>query len=520
MTDKQNIVIVGGGTAGWLAAARMGAALADHASITLVESPTVPTIGVGEGTWPSMRTTLQSAGIAERDLLTYCEASLKQGTLFKGWVTGDAGDSYMHPFSLPADYSSLNLAEWWRDRDDGPLFCHAVTPQAAIASAKQAPKQSGMPDYAFALNYGYHLDAGKFAELLHKHSTENLGVTHVMADVVDVISDSEGFIGQIKLSDESSLTADLFIDCTGQKALLIGEHLASEFVSLRDSLPNNRAIVTQVPYAHADDDIASCTLSTAQDYGWIWDIGLQTRRGVGYVHDADMISEDAATATLLNYVKETSGAEAARTVKTRAVRFEPGYRPEPWRGNCVAIGLSAGFIEPLEASALAMIEQGVSMLIENFPRSTALLAPATRLFNKKMQEHWASIQEFLLLHYALNQRNDTDYWRQARSMERMPQGLSDKLMLWQTRAPFHSDAPRIDELFPAASYQYVWLGMNGHVSNREPCSGRMAQPTSQRIDSILHEVREKTLQLQQALPTNRALLNAMVRQTPVVPERR
>ena len=492
-----------------MAAARLAAALTDNVVVTLVESPTVPTIGVGEGTWPSMRATLQSIGITEREVLKHCEASLKQGTLFKGWVNGQADDEYMHPFSLPADYASLNLADWWRSRDDGHLFCHAVTPQAAVATANKAPKQFGMPDYAFALNYGYHLDAGKFAELLKHHCTEQLGVIHIRDDVLGVVSDAMGAIERVELANTPSLSGDLFIDCTGQRALLIGEHLHSPFESLRDTLPNNRAIVTQVPYGSPDDEIASCTLSTAQAHGWIWDIGLQSRRGVGYVHDADKISEDEARATLLTYVSVSTTAEITSSLTTRVVHFEPGYRPEPWRGNCVAIGLSAGFIEPLEASALAMIEQGITTLVENFPANKELLAPVARLYNKKMTAHWASIQDFLLLHYALSQREDTSYWREARSLERLPQGLKDKLLLWQVRAPYHSDAPRLDELFPAASYQYVWLGMNGQLDRvlRGDCHDRSLG--AERIDRVLHDVREKTLQLTQALPTNRALLNAL-----------
>jgi len=509
MSVSQEVVIVGGGTAGWLAAARLAAAFASKVKVTLVESPTVPTIGVGEGTWPSMRSTLQAIGISERDLIRDCDASLKQGTLFRGWVTGQPGDSYIHPFSLPAEYASLNLADWWRFREDGHHFCDAVTPQATIAAAHKAPKQSGMPDYAFALNYGYHLDAGRFAQLLQRHSTEKLGVIHRSADVMAVKGEGTNVISHLELCDGTILKADLFIDCTGQRALLIGDHLGSDFLSLREHLPNNRAVVAQVPYDDPKADIASFTLSTAQRFGWIWDIGLQTRRGVGYVHDAESISEDEATVTLMNYVMASSSEQSASQAKPRTVHFKPGFRPEPWRGNCVAIGLSAGFIEPLEASALAMIEQGIAVLVDNFPVSRELQAPVARMFNKKMCAHWASIQEFLMLHYALSQRDDTPYWRRARVFDQLPNGLQDKLMLWRLRAPYHADAPRFDELFPAASYQYVWLGMNGHLSQAGTTTNDDGKTSDPRIDRILHEVREKTRKLQQALPSNRELLNAM-----------
>ncbi|HSG59970.1 MAG TPA: tryptophan halogenase family protein [Pseudomonadales bacterium] len=510
MEKKYNIVIVGGGTAGWLSAARFAAALGPNVGVTLIESPTVPTIGVGEGTWPSMRTTLQATGLSEREVIQRCDASFKQGTLFRGWVTGQHDDVYMHPFSLPADYSVSNLADWWQSTSQATDFCQLVTPQMSVALANKAPKSPQMPDYAFALNYGYHIDAGKFAQLLHEHSVQKLGVVYVSADVMSVEVQA-GQIEQLILSNGSAISADLFIDCTGQKALLIGQYLESSFVSMSDTLPNNRAVVTQVPYVDKSAEIASCTLSTAQSCGWVWDIGLQSRRGVGFVHNSTFVNVDEASSILLEYVANTSGKDIADSVKTRVVDFEPGYRPQPWLGNCVAIGLSAGFIEPLEASALAMIEQGISLVLDNFPHHASLFAPAARTFNQKMQENWQSIQEFLALHYALSQRDDSEYWRRARSPERFPERLRDKLQLWQYRAPSHRDAPRYDELFPAASYQYVWLGMKAHQFNSQPLVANTSMMNPKYVDRLLHDVREKTMQLTQSLPSNRALVDALIR---------
>lgn len=510
MTAKKKVVIVGGGAAGWLTAGRLGAALAPGVDVTLIESPTVPTIGVGEGTWPSMRTTLQKIGLSEREVLRHCEASFKQGTLFRNWVTGEANDSYCHPFSLPADYSSLNLAQWWQQTGRTGDFCTAVTPQATVAGACRAPKLADMPDYAFALNYGYHLDAGKFAELLRRHSIDRLGVTYLSADVAEVVRGDNGLIAHLKVSGADPIYADLFVDCTGQKALLIDGCLGSEFRPVNHVLPNNRAVVAQVPYQQPDAEIQSCTVSTAQRYGWIWDIGLQSRRGVGYVHDASYLSEAEARSELLNYIATSTPGFDTSVLETRTIHFEPGYRPQPWRGNCVAIGLSAGFIEPLEASALAMIEQGVSLLVDNFPSDAELLGPVSRMYNQKMQYYWRTILEFLSLHYALSQRDDSPYWRAARDSTRLMPELADKLSLWRARAPAHSDAPRIDELFPAASYQYVWLGMHGPQGSGSPGAG-IGPMESERIEPALHEVRERTLQMMQALPGNRNLLNQLAR---------
>jgi hypothetical protein len=284
------------------------------------------------------------------------------------------------------------------------------------------------------------------------------------------------------------------------------------FESARQVLPNNRAVVAQVPYNEPNDEIHSCTQSSAQDCGWIWDIGLQSRRGIGYVHNADLISEADATQALRDYAEQSVGAQVAKDLACRTLNFEPGYRTTPWTHNCVAVGLSAGFIEPLEASALAMIEQAASFLVESFPVNRDLMGPASRAFNRKMQSNWASIQEFLKLHYVLSDRDDTPYWRQAKDEAGISEALSDKLALWQVRAPWHPDTPRIDELFPAASYQYVWLGMNGHLNGvlgSEKQGGTNNVGNSSDLDSILFKVRERALQLSRAMPGNRQLLNAL-----------
>ncbi len=509
MQTTTQIIIVGGGTAGWLTAARVAAAR-DDVSVTVVESPDVPTVGVGEGTWPTMRTTLQSIGLSERDVLKHCDASFKQGTLFRGWRDGSPEDQYLHPFSLPPEYSVTNVADFWRRGILKGDFSEAVTPQSALAVTGKAPKTLDTPDYAFAVNYGYHFDAVKFANLLREHCTQKLAVTHIPDHVQDVALDQDGFIAAVSLKEQGDLTGDFFVDCTGHRALLLAGQLGAEYVSVRDVLPNNRAVVVQVPYASQDDEIFSCTQSTARDCGWIWDIGLQSRRGVGYVHDGDSISEDEASATLLDYVAQTANAETVAKLQPRTLNFEPGYRPTPWINNCVAVGLSAGFIEPLEASALAMIEQAASFLVDNFPVNRALMAPVSRAFNAKMNEHWDSIQEFLKLHYVLTERRDTAYWRRASAPEGTPEALKDKMALWQLRAPWHVDAPRVDALFPAASYQYVWLGMNGHrMATSGDTAPKVSPQAMQNLDRSLHDVREKTRRLSQAMPGNRALLNAL-----------
>lgn len=505
-----SVVIVGGGTAGWLTACIIAAEHGPSASVSLVESPDIPTIGVGEGTWPSMRSTLQKIGIQEVDFLAACDASFKQGTEFRNWVYSDRSHCYHHPFSLPAEYASLNLAEHWLLSEVDSDFCRSVTPQGDAILADRAPKSVGVPDYAFQLNYGYHFDAGKFAALLMRHATERLGVKHILANLTAVHLDEEGAIASVDLDRAESMTGQLFVDCTGQKGLLIGDALGVPLDSLAHVLPNDRAVVTQVPYSISDNEIASATRSTAQSAGWIWDIGLQSRRGVGYVHSSAFISEDEAIDTLRDYVRASQPQLSEQDFKVRTVPFTPGKRRVFWQKNCVAIGLSAGFIEPLEASAIALIEQAATKVSEALPLDQQSMGLEAAQFNQRMHEQWDQISEFLQLHYALSQRSDSEYWRQVRSEQALLPSLKDKLARWSRHSIWHADAPRFDELFPAASYQYVFYGMQGRVSQPSP-HRRSFQTTIGRADAAMHDVKERKRSLVASLPSNRELLSHLCR---------
>ena len=285
----RKVLIVGGGAAGWITASMLAAERRRRndalPQVALVESPDLPIIGVGEGTWPSMRMTLQRIGLAEDQLVRDCEASFKQGTRFFGWSGRQGADAYCHPFSWPAEYASLNPARHWLAQGNGSPFAEAVTPQASVIEKGLAPKQASAPEYAFTVNYGYHLDAVKFAALLRRHALDELGVTRISGTVEHIESHPDGDLAALVLDNGQRVEGDLFVDCTGQRALLIGQHYGRGLVSAADWLFNDRAIAVQVPYADPEQDpIASATCATAQAAGWIWDIGLQTRRGLGYVH--------------------------------------------------------------------------------------------------------------------------------------------------------------------------------------------------------------------------------------------
>lgn len=515
MNQKINrVVIVGGGTAGWLSAGVIAAehfigpksnSAEDSFQLTLVESPDIATIGVGEGTWPSMRSTLQKMGISETDFFRECSASFKQGTLFKGWRTG-ADDIYTHPFTPPQSYTEVNLAPHWQSAREQINFAQAVSPQSALFTDKLAPKQISTPEYAFNVNYGYHLDAAKFAEFLRKHCVEKLGVTHIKANVTGINSADNGDIASIVTDSHGNIEGDLFIDCSGSRALLLGEHFGIPVISKNDILFNNTALAAQVPYNDENDPIESCTLSTAQSAGWIWEIGLPTRRGIGHVYSSDHNTEERASEELLAYIASTVSKQAAASATLRKVQFSPGHRAKFWHKNCVAIGMSAGFIEPLEASALVLVELSAAMIAEQLPANRGVMDLVAKRFNDKFLYRWDRIIEFLKLHYILTQRRDTEYWRDNCEASSIPEQLTDLLALWRHQSPWHRDTNNADDMFPSASFQYVLYGMDFETMPSQT-QRRSEQADQQRAGRLFQENAVRTQQLQTSLPSNRDLIN-------------
>ena len=509
--EVRKIVIVGGGSAGWLTAG----VLASHyetskndgssLDITLIESPDIATIGVGEGTWPSMRSTLQKMGISETDFIRECDVSLKQGSRFDNWVTGD-NDYYYHPFSLPHSFGEANLALPWQRIRDKVSFADAVCQQSKVCDWGLAAKQISTPEYAFHLNYGYHLDAGKFADFLKQHCTENLGVNHILDNVISVNVRPNNDIESLNREKGDSLFGDLFIDCSGFSSLLLGEHYKVPFKSVSDTLYNDTALAVQVPYLNEDDPISSHTLSTAQSAGWIWNIGLPTRRGVGYVYSSKYINDEQAEQELYQYIKSIAGNKITEELSFRKIPINPGYRQEFWHKNCVAVGLSAGFVEPLEASALVLVEYSAKMIAEQLPQNRDLMAITAKRFNQKFEQHWLQIIDFLKLHYLLNQQNDNAYWQENRNIESVPNSLQESLTVWRHQAPWLQDAPKFDELFSSASFQYVLYGM-GFNTKESHFSHRNQDLRLEAADKIFIENAKKTNHLMNMLPKNRELLN-------------
>lgn len=462
MTSQiKNIVILGGGTAGWITAGTLAAKLKQKVdsgySITLIESADVPTIGVGEGTWPTMRNTLKSMGIKETDFIRQCHVSFKQGAKFAKWVTGKDDDFYYHPLVLPQGFNEIDLAPHWQASNTNQSFSQTVCPQEAICELGLAPKQITTAEYVAQANYAYHLDAKAFAEFIKNHCVENLAVKHILDDVIHVNSAENGDIASLSTKSNGLISGDLFIDCSGFSSVLLGQHFNVPFISCDDTLFTNKAIAVQVPYEHEDSPIQSHTLSTAQTAGWIWDIGLSSRRGIGSVYSSNHISEDQAHQELLNYLKPTVSEPEKLTF--RNIPIKAGHRERFWEKNCVALGLSAGFLEPLEASAILLIEISAQMIADQLPTNRLAMDIVAKRYNKTFTYRWQRIIDFLKLHYTLSSRTDSQFWIDHRNPETISERLQEQLTLWKYQFPCDNDFEQSLEIFPAASYQYVLYGM-------------------------------------------------------------
>ena len=349
-------------------------------------------------------------------------------------------------------------------------------------------------EYKGQCNYAYHLDAGAFAELLKDHCKSKLGVEHVVATVENTVLTNDGAIQHIVASGVGEISADLFVDCTGFASLLLGKALDVPFVSVDDVLFNDTALAMHVPYEDIDSPIACHTIATAQNAGWIWDIGLTHRRGVGHVYSSDYLSDDEAEANLRKYL-----GVAAEGISARKINFKSGHRKQFWKKNCVAVGMSAGFVEPLEATAIMLVELSARYIAENLPADASLLPIAEKRFNQQMQYRWQRIIDFLKLHYMLTKRPEP-YWQAHVAEASIPESLKEDLAIWSYRGPTSQDFDSAIELFPAASYQYVLYGMG---FNPDFSKQSHLYRQHQQAEQIIKRNQQLTQQMLQTLPPHR-----------------
>jgi flavin-dependent dehydrogenase len=509
MTGKRSILIVGGGTAGWLTAAYLAQFLQtqgnDHLEITLVESPEIAIIGVGEAAFPTIRTTLQFLEIDEAEFIRETTATFKQGIRFVDWLHAPDGGqrhSFLHPFEAPSYADGTSLVPYWllQGEDERRPFAEAVTIQARVAEAKRAPKRPHESDFSGPLNYAYHFDAAKLGDVLARRA-KALGVRHLQDLLLGVKVGEDGAIEHVLLEKHGRLEADLYVDCTGFRAELIGGALKSPLKTARDILFTDRALVCKAPYEREDAPIESYTIATAHEAGWTWDIGLSGVRGIGCVYSSDHISDDRAEALVRDYLGPREVEPAMRTIA-----FEAGYREQPWVANCVAVGLSGGFLEPLESTGVVLIEAAVAMIAELFPHNGPMDAPAKR-FNQLMTARYENIVNFLKLHYCLSRRTEK-FWRDNVDSASVPDRLAELLDQWRFRPPGRFDFILDLETFAFFNYQYILYGMDFKT---DLAPGREDFPKVGAAEKLFARIRNFGERAAHDLPAHRDLIQQINR---------
>ena len=459
----KKIVIVGGGTAGWLAANHLAKNLLTNAKnsveITLVESENIPTIGVGEGTVPMMRQSLQHLGISETEFILECDATFKQGIKFVDWTKNPVAGKpsyYHHVFDYPQTCDIDLTAYWLKNiKQSGNSYVDTLSIQGRICDSGLAPKLITTPEFQGTVSYGYHLDAVKFSALLAKNALNKLGVNHIQADVKDIIQHENGDIKSRVTDKHGEISADFFVDCTGFKSLLLGDKLSIPFKDKSDTLFVDHAVAIQVSYENPNDPIACHTLSTALKAGWVWDIGLKERRGIGHVYSSSYVSHEQAEQELRDYI-----GPMAEGVNSRLISMNIGYREKFWHKNCVALGLAQGFVEPLEATGLLVFDATARMLAEQFPSSKLDMPLIAKQFNQRVALSWDNVIDFVKAHYCLSKRDDSDFWLDNRNENTIPESLKERLARWKHQPPSAYDFASKFDIFNLENYQYILYGMN------------------------------------------------------------
>ncbi|MFE8583403.1 tryptophan halogenase family protein [Sphingomonas sp. NCPPB 2930] len=446
-TDRLRVVIVGGGTAGWMAGAALTRLVSGRCSVRLIESEAIGVVGVGEATLPHIRAFNERLGIAEADFMARTRATFKLGIEFRDW--GRIGDSYIHPFgtfgrgSGPIDFHHY----WTRLAREGhaPPPLDRLSYACALARAGRFDHPGrDREDLSSTFGYAYQFDALLFAPYL-RQLAEEAGAVRTEGMVVDVERDGEsGLIRAVTLADGERVEGDLFIDCSGFRSLLLGQTLEEPFEDWSKWLPTDRAVAMP---CRTETAVTPYTSAIAMPAGWRWRIPLQHRTGNGYVYASDFIGDDEAARALEQAV------EGEPLASPRLLRFKAGRRRRSWVGNCVAIGLASGFLEPLESTSIYLVQQAITALIELFPER-GMAASDRDEFNRIIDLEYDRIRDFLILHYHATTRDDSPFWNYVRTMP-IPDSLAEKMELWRRRARV---VKYREGVFLDASWIAVYLG--------------------------------------------------------------
>jgi flavin-dependent dehydrogenase len=513
-TAVDDVVIVGGGTAGWMTAAYLAAAFGDRIKITLVESASVGTIGVGEATFSDIRHYFEFLGLAERDWMPACNATYKLAVRFQDWR--EPGHHFYHPFEQLRSVLGFPMTDWWLRYPTTSRFDVDCFVMASLCDAGRSPRYadgrlleqefvedadnpSTIAEYQGAqFPYAYHFEAHLLAKFLTRYATQR-GVRHVVDNVVDVGLDERGWISHIQTAEHGSIGGGVFVDCTGFRSLLLNKALGEPFVSYQDTLPNDSAVALQVPMDMDRDPLRPCTTATAQDAGWIWTIPLINRIGTGYVYARDYLEPEEAERTLREFVGPAAADATANHIKMRIGRSQ-----RSWVKNCVAIGLSSGFVEPLESTGIFFIHHAIEQLVKYYP--AANWDPGlSEQYNNAITHVMDGVREFLVLHYRGAKRRDTQYWRDTKTRT-IPAALAERLEQWRSKVPDAGTTyPRYHGL-PPYSYNCILLGTGDIAVQPSPALDLVDEKAAL---AEFQAIREKARVLVRSLPTQNEYFRRM-----------
>ena len=485
---QKTIVIAGGGTAGWIAAALLSVHMPrERIRVRLVESEEIGAIGVGESTIPPFLGLIRNLGINEQDFIARTQASFKLGIRFKDWRV--KGESYFHPFGhIGAPIESNDFYQAWLkaklEGHDSRLQDFAPAAVMADHGRFMLPQKAPRTPVAPA-NYALHVDAKRVAQYLRRHA-EAHGAERTEGLISGVNLREDGHIRSLTLKSGEEVAGDVFIDCTGFRALLIGQALGVGYEDWTRELPCDRAVVVQSANVR---DPAPCTLAEAQDAGWRWRIPLQHRSGNGHVYASRYMSDADAEKTLL------AGVEGELLTQPTTLRFTTGVRDRIWEKNCLALGLASGFIEPLESTAIHLVYRTLDFFFRFFPEYGIDTASQAE-FNRRIRADYVEIKDFVVLHYAATQRDDTEFWRHCKSQP-LSEALQTRIAAFRANGVLAERGP--EELFKAPSWQSVLEGMG--VRPRH-CSLLTQRLDGARLHRLLDEGRAGLSDYVRGLPTH------------------
>jgi tryptophan halogenase len=500
----RNVVIVGGGTAGWMAAAALSRYLDNGCTkVTLIESEEIGTIGVGEATIPPLITFNAMLGINENDFIAATKATFKLGIEFVNW--GAIGERYFHPFgSFTQDLQGVHFHQiYLRQRKRRAVSDISSWSMSAVAAAMgryARPGANARPPLS-GLNYAFHFDAGLYAAFLRNYA-ENGGVRRIGGKIVDAKVDGEsGNVESVALTDGAIVEGDLFIDCSGFRGLLIEQALKTGYEDWSQWLPCDRAVAVPCSYSANPDPF---TRSTAYAAGWQWRIPLQHRMGNGLVYSSAHLADDAARELLL------ANLEGEPLAEPRHLSFRTGRRKLAWNRNVVSLGLSSGFVEPLESTAIHLIQTGIAKLLGLFPDRR--FNPVERdEYNRQIQGTFEDVRDFIILHYNKTKRDDSEFWNYCRTLT-VPDSLTAKEALWRAKGRIFRDEL---ELFPTTSWVAVMLGQGVIPDEYEPIVDALDE---EKVASALEQMRLGILQTAERLPSHGEFLAQILGQQSAAPE--